>query len=89
MYSNGWLPNRQEDLHRLWKNPIFSQNIFPHENPWSHAQIWFGGSWDLKTKQYITDIGNEIIENVVVKLPTIGEFRKSYNLMVRRAESGP
>ena len=87
MYSHGWLPNRQEDLHRVWQNPIFSQDIFSHENPWPHAQIWFGGSWDVKTKEYVTDIENETINNVVVKLPAVGEFRKSNNLMFHCTES--
>ena len=72
MYSNGWLPNRQEDLHRIWENPILDQNFAPP------VHVWFGGSWDVQTKGYRSDLENKTIENIFVNLPR-GNIRKSLN----------
>ena len=71
MFSNGWLPNRQENLHRIWENPILYQNFVPPVN------VWFGGSWDIETKRYRSDLENKIIDNVRVNLPSLGNIRKS------------
>ena len=71
MYSNGWLPNRQEDLYRIWENPILVHNFAPPVN------VWFGGSWDVETKRYRSDLENKTIENVRVNLPSVGNIRKS------------
>ena len=77
MHSNGWLPNRQEDLHRIWENPILDQNF-------ARAHMWFGGSWDVETKRYRSDLENKTIENIFVNLPK-GNIRKSLPLFSKVA----
>ena len=77
MHSNGWLPNHQEDLHSIWENPILDQNF-----TWAH--VWFGGSWDVETKGYRSDLENKTIENIFVNLPQ-GNIRKSLALFSKNA----
>ena len=81
MYSDGWLPYRIEDISRIWQNPIFHTEFSPRlGNPWPHAQIWFGGSWDVASKRYKSDYENETIVDVVQNEwdPTVGTYSGIY-----------
>ena len=70
MHSNGWIPNRQEELHRIWRNPILDHHFAPP------IHVWFGGAWDVETKRFRSDLENKTIENIFVNLPQ-GNIRKS------------
>ena len=71
MYSNGWLPNRQENLQRIRENPSLVQHFSPPR------PVWFGGSWDAETKRYKSDMENKTIENILLNLSSVGNIRKS------------